>query len=320
MPSVTTPPARSAGAPRATTSPACTCTERTMPGGRRGHLHLDLHRLQLCHHLSGDDLVADRHVDAQHRRRHRRDERAVDRRRARSRRARRLRASRPSRGTGRRSPATARPRAEPVRLRPNAATDPPGSVVTSHAVGQRRHVRRPRRLDPIRVGRALGHLGPVEHVEQEPEVRRHAEHDDLGERAAQARDRVRAVLVPRDRPSRAADRSPCPRCRPRAARCRCARPASAAARDDRPCRPWARSPRPGPRRRRGPRSRGRAARSVPGRARSGGRRRSTSWARTRSTPVTASVTGCSTCSRVFISRNHHDPSSSSRNSAVPAPR
>ena len=42
-----------------------------------------------------------------------------------------------------------------------------------------------------------------------------------------------------------------------------------------------------------------------------------SCARTRSTPVTASVTGCSTCSRAFISRKRNVPSGSSRNSTVP---
>ena len=39
---------------------------------------------------------------------------------------------------------------------------------------------------------------------------------------------------------------------------------------------------------------------------------------TRSRPVTASVTGCSTCSRALTSRNANWPSSSSRNSTVPA--
>ena len=40
---------------------------------------------------------------------------------------------------------------------------------------------------------------------------------------------------------------------------------------------------------------------------------------TRSMPRTISVTGCSTCSRVFISRKKNSPVSSSRNSTVPAP-
>ena len=40
---------------------------------------------------------------------------------------------------------------------------------------------------------------------------------------------------------------------------------------------------------------------------------------TRSSPVISSVTGCSTCRRVFISRNQNPPSGSSRNSTVPAP-
>ena len=43
-----------------------------------------------------------------------------------------------------------------------------------------------------------------------------------------------------------------------------------------------------------------------------------SWSATRSRPVTASVTGCSTWRRVFISRNTNVPSGATRNSAVPA--
>src|SRR5690606_8125636 len=45
--------------------------------------------------------------------------------------------------------------------------------------------------------------------------------------------------------------------------------------------------------------------------------RSISW--TRSTPVTSSVTGCSTCSRVLTSRKDRVPSSARRNSHVAAP-
>jgi hypothetical protein len=41
--------------------------------------------------------------------------------------------------------------------------------------------------------------------------------------------------------------------------------------------------------------------------------------RTRSMPVTSSLTGCSTCSRVFTSRNEIVPSCPTRNSQVPAP-
>ena len=40
---------------------------------------------------------------------------------------------------------------------------------------------------------------------------------------------------------------------------------------------------------------------------------------TRSVPVTSSVTGCSTWSRVFISMNQNSPPGSRRNSTVPAP-
>ena len=47
-------------------------------------------------------------------------------------------------------------------------------------------------------------------------------------------------------------------------------------------------------------------------------RRQCSWTATRSRPSTSSVTGCSTWSRAFISRNTNDPSSPTRNSQVPA--
>ena len=41
--------------------------------------------------------------------------------------------------------------------------------------------------------------------------------------------------------------------------------------------------------------------------------------RTKSSPVTSSLTGCSTCKRVFTSRNEIVPSRPIRNSHVPAP-
>ena len=41
--------------------------------------------------------------------------------------------------------------------------------------------------------------------------------------------------------------------------------------------------------------------------------------RTRSSPVTSSLTGCSTCKRVFTSRNEIVPSTPIKNSHVPAP-
>ena len=43
-----------------------------------------------------------------------------------------------------------------------------------------------------------------------------------------------------------------------------------------------------------------------------------SWLPTRSTPVTSSVTVCSTWMRGFISMNVKDPSAATRNSTVPA--
>ncbi len=60
---------------------------------------------------------------------------------------------------------------------------------------------------------------------------------------------------------------------------------------------------PRPRRRAAPRTRGRAARSRPASCGSGSPAATRSCHSTRSTPVIASVTGCSTCSRVFISMN-----------------
>ena len=41
--------------------------------------------------------------------------------------------------------------------------------------------------------------------------------------------------------------------------------------------------------------------------------------RTKSIPVTSSLTGCSTCKRVFTSRNEIVPSTPTKNSQVPAP-
>ena len=81
------------------------------------------------------------------------------------------------------------------------------------------------------------------------------------------------------------------------------RPAEAAPRARWP----AGSPRPDPPRTGGPRSRvprsGPRACSMP----SGSPAAMRSWSATRSRPVTASVTGCSTCSRVFISRKWKPP-------------
>ena len=68
--------------------------------------------------------------------------------------------------------------------------------------------------------------------------------------------------------------------------------------------------RPGPRRTAGPRSRRRAA--PAGRPAAAPPRRSAAARRPGRAPVTHSVTGCSTCSRVFISRNQKVPSSPAR--------
>ena len=71
------------------------------------------------------------------------------------------------------------------------------------------------------------------------------------------------------------------------------------------CRSAAASPRPGPRRTAGPRSRGRSTGGGSGGSRPPAATRNCSA--TRSSPVVHSVTGCSTCSRVFISRKKNRP-------------
>ena len=124
----------------------------------------------------------------------------------------------------------------------------------------------------------------------------------LGEGALQAVERVLAVGRPDDQLGQhrvVVDgdlRRPRRRRRPPARR---GRRASGAARS---CPARARSAARGPRRRGAPRRRGRAA----GRRRTRGRAARPSATRicacTRSRPVTSSVTGCSTCRRVFISR------------------
>ena len=66
---------------------------------------------------------------------------------------------------------------------------------------------------------------------------------------------------------------------------------------------WEEARGPGPPRRRGTRSRGPAAPGPPGAKGSGSPCATRICSFTRSSPVTISVTGCSTCRRVFISRN-----------------
>ena len=79
------------------------------------------------------------------------------------------------------------------------------------------------------------------------------------------------------------------------------------------------SPPPGPRRRAAPRWRGRERPiAVLATRQRLARRRCAAGRSTRSIPVTTSVTGCSTCRRVLTSRKKIVPSSSTRNSTVPA--
>ena len=152
----------------------------------------------------------------------------------------------------------------------------------------RRFVTRPRTTvsSSARVSRsrAVGAVGPPG--------------DDLGEHRVEPAADLACPARSRHRPG-------CPR-----------RPASAAPRSGRSP---AGSPPRRPRRTAGPRRHGRA-RPVrrPVRLAAARRPRSASWSATRSRPVTSSVTGCSTWSRVFISRNVKAPRSSTRNSQVPA--
>ena len=124
--------------------------------------------------------------------------------------------------------------------------------------------------------------------------------DRAVERERQPVERLGARRAVRDHLARASSRSAgSPSCRSRA-RGRSAPAARAASRA--PCRCAAGSRPPAPRRTAAPRSRGPAMRtSCPARQGSGSPRATRNCSSTRSSPVTSSVTGCSTCSRVFIS-------------------
>ena len=162
----------------------------------------------------------------------------------------------------------------------------------------------------------------AEDRDEERHVGADAEHDVAARSAADgARDRRVPRFGGRRSASRAADRrTPTPRrLRPRRRRREC--PGRAARDTSAADRPAAGNPAPDPRRRRGTRSRGRAARVLL-RPR---QRLAAGDAQLRVHEIDAgrpaSVTGCSTCRRVFISRKKNrasSPSPSSRNSTVPA--
>ena len=134
--------------------------------------------------------------------------------------------------------------------------------------------------------------------------------DDLGEHRVVVRARPRCRPRPRSRPG-----PPRPGCPGPASR----REPLRGSRSRRAGRSAAGSHGPDPRRRGAPRSRGRVGSSPPRPSGSVPPQATSSCRRTRSRPVTISVTGCSTCRRVFISRKKNSPSAPSRNSTVPAP-
>ena len=179
-------------------------------------------------------------------------------------------------------------------------------------------VRGPDAVQRVGAGRAVADHRLADQPAQEPQVRGQTQHDGLVERSRQPVERVCTVVPARDdlgehriepahRPRRPRRRRHRPGRPPRTAieGARCARsPAGIRARH--------------PRRRGGPRSRGRRSGRRPGRTPAVSPAAMRSWSATRSRPVVSSVTGCSTWSLVFISRNVNVPRSSSRNSQVPA--
>ena len=160
--------------------------------------------------------------------------------------------------------------------------------------------------------------GCVEHVEQEPEVRRRRPTRGFIDESAARRRAQGTTHGPRRArsPSRAAGRSRARPRRPRGAGST-RRPAARAGRAA-SIRPLVGRNPPGSS------AYTRASMACPRNARRparspAARRPRSQLSPTRSRPVTASVTGCSTCSRAFSSRKRRSPSGSSRNSAVPAP-
>ena len=149
-------------------------------------------------------------------------------------------------------------------------------------------------------GRVAELVGRGEHA-QEPDVGGEPEHGGLVERGHQ-----RGDAPPR---GRGRGRSPCPASG--RTTCDTTWPLSSAAstralvgpaHQRRPCRPAAGTRRRSPRRRPAPRWRGRSSRMSSWVIGSSSPEATSSWSSTRSTPVTSSVTGCSTWRRVFISR------------------
>ena len=246
------------GSPPATTSPARTCTARTVPAVGRRHLHLDLHRLEHDH-----DLARRRPRRRPRRRRGARwraSARTATRPAARARQApaRRRRARTPSRGIapsrGDRDVALGGTRAAGGRTRPTG----PGGRRRVRPRARHRAAAAPSGVHSVST-QSVSAVPPTTSgwaraSSRKPRFVAHADDAHLGERGSEPRDRRRPVLGAARSPWRAGDRSRGRRRRPRGAPCRCAPRASWAARAAPRDRPPAGTRSPDPRRTRAPRS------------------------------------------------------------------
>ena len=294
---------------------------------RRGHRVLHLHRLEHRQHGAGRDLVALGAGDGEHAARHGGGDAAATRRRG------------PRGGLGHVGrdvgPQTRRSRPSSQHVHGAVGGDGRGQAGRGHeadaeapapGLQRARGAGRGGRGRASRPARACAPAASCRAGRRAPRDRRPGPAAAAGWSAARARPsgraRPRAGRTPRSgrrrgrSPSRAGRRtSSAPRIRRGSRRRRGRRPAgrSAAA-----CRPSAGSrgrdpPPPAAPRRRGPAA---ATRGSPAAAR---RRRCAAAGAPRLTPVTSSVTGCSTCRRAFTSRKYAVPSGSRSSSIVAAP-
>ena len=297
---VVTGPRRAAATGRcATESPTATASSRTTPG-TCARISFSIFIASTIHeHLPRLDGIALADLDPQHRALHRAGRLAPRpdrlRRRGAARRAcgARPRAARSPAARPRRRSARRRPRPRSAAARRPAArrrVPPPGASASASSPS----------ISPAHVSPAMND-GCCEDQPVQRRERWHALHDELVERAQHAQARALAVAVPDARAWRSAGR----RRRPPRRSPRC--PVDAHAR---PRGSWQRTTRPGAGRKPAPASSAlmRHSKACP--------RSSTSacasgsgappaisiCARTRSKPLTSSVTGCSTWMRVFISR------------------
>ena len=153
----------------------------------------------------------------------------------------------------------------------------------------------------VEVGVGEGRAG--HQPRQEVDVVGHADHAVLRQRLEHARQRLRRSLVPDDQlgDHRVVVRRDRVALLDAGVDAHMLRDSAGGARCTQPCRSRAGSPCRGPRRRCAPRWRGRGSPAAPGASGSGSPAATRSCHSTRSSPVIISVTGCSTCSRVFIS-------------------